>query len=72
MEWLLDNGMVLRLNKSMFIVQATRELRRASGIPKNPSIQVQDKQLPCLKSTKLLGFTLNQDVIWENHLWECK
>ena len=25
-----------------------------------------------MKSTKLLGFTINQDATWENHLWGCK
>ena len=71
-EWLLDNAMVLSLNKSMFIIMDTRELWRARGIPTKLSIQVQGKQLPCLKNTKLLGFTLNQDATWENPRWWCK
>ena len=53
--WLLDNGMVLSLNKSMVIVQATRELKRTRGIPSNLTIRVQGRQLPCVESTKFLG-----------------
>ena len=68
-EWLLDNGMVLSLNKSMFIVQASRELWRTRDIHANLNISVQGKELPCLQSTKLLEFILNQDDTWENHLW---
>ena len=64
-EWLLDNCMVLSLHKSMFIVQATRELRRTRAIPFNLTITVQNHYLPNVQSSKLLGLTLNQDITWD-------
>ena len=67
-EWLLDNGMVLSLHKSMVIVQATKELRRAKGVPTSMSINVNGQILKSVQSAKLLGVVLNQDMTWESHL----
>ena len=68
-EWLLDNGMVLILQKSMLIVQATKELRRVKQIPDNMTLNVSGVAVKCVTSAKLLGLTLNQDITWEQHLW---
>ena len=68
-EWLLDNGMVLSLHKSMTIVQATKELRRARGVPANLSINVSGQAVKCVQSAKLLGIVINEDMTWESHLW---
>ena len=71
-EWLLDNGMVLSLQKSMFMVQATKELRRTKQIPDNLVINVGGVDIKCVETAKLLGLVLNQDMTWEHHLWGYK
>ena len=63
-EWLLDNGMALRLHKSMIIVKATKRLRRPRNIPSNLALRVQGQVLTSVESTKLFGLTLNQDLTW--------
>ena len=68
-EWLLDNGMVLSLHNSMFIVQATRDLRRARNIPQKLSKLINGSKLESVESAKLLEMTLNKDMTWEHHLW---
>ena len=47
-EWLLDNGMVLSLQKSMFMVQATKELRRTKQIHDNLVINVGGVDVKCV------------------------
>ena len=68
-EWLLDNGMVLSLHKSKFIVQATRELRRTRAIPDDMTISVHNQSLPSTKGTTLLGMILDENITWSTHLW---
>ena len=72
MEWLLDHGMVLSLQKSMFMVQATKELRRTKQIPDNLIINAGGVYVKCVETAKLLGLVLNQDITFKYHLWGYK